>query len=92
MSPNLIKLDLGCGFNKQEDFIGMDRRPVEGIDIVHDIEDLPWPLEDNCCKLILCSHLLEHLNPKYLVDIINEAWRVLAPDGKLVIAVPYAGS
>ena len=31
-----ILLDIGCGENKNKGFVGMDKRPLEGVDIVHD--------------------------------------------------------
>jgi len=58
-----ITLDLGCGGNKQPGTIGMDIRPLEGIDIVHDIEKFPYPLPDGCCTLVYASHVIEHINP-----------------------------
>jgi ubiquinone/menaquinone biosynthesis C-methylase UbiE len=35
--PALIKLDLGCGKNKQAGFLGIDRREFEGVDGVVDL-------------------------------------------------------
>lgn len=87
-----INLDVCCGAVKQEGWTGMDQRNLPGVDIVHDVEDLPWPLVDNSCKAVLLSHALEHLNPKYNIDVFNEIWRVMRPNGKLFIAVPYANS
>ena len=31
-----IQLDIGCGSNKQKGFVGMDKRDIAGVDIVHD--------------------------------------------------------
>lgn len=87
-----IKLDLGCGFNKQPGFVGIDKRRVDGVDIVHDLEDLPYPLPDSCCLTILAAHILEHLDPRKMVDIMNELWRIMKPHGQMLIATPYAGS
>ena len=56
-----IRLDLGCGANKQPGFVGMDIRALPGVDIVHDVEDIPWPLPDGCCMAIMASHLVEHI-------------------------------
>ena len=58
-----IQLDIGAGANKQPDFVGMDLRPLPGIDIVHDVMDFPWPLPDSCVIRAICSHLIEHLPP-----------------------------
>lgn len=87
-----IRLDIGCGENKQPGFVGMDKRNLPGIDVVHDLEVFPWPLEDECCSVIVASHILEHIKPWLTLDIFNEMWRVMKPGGQLAIALPYAGS
>lgn len=87
-----IRLNIGCGESTEPGWVGMDRRKVRGVDIVHDIEDLPWPLPDNCTQMALMSHVMEHLNPAIMIDLFDEIWRVLAPMGQLLVAVPYAGS
>lgn len=59
-----IKLDIGCGANKQGgDFVGMDVRAEQGVDIVHNLEQFPWPLPDECASMCVASHVLEHINP-----------------------------
>ena len=87
-----LQLDLGCGSNKQPGFLGMDVRDVEGVDILHDIEDFPWPLESGSCLTIVASHIVEHIKPWYSVDFMDECWRCLELGGKLLIATPYPGS
>jgi len=87
-----IKLDVGCGFSKQKGFVGLDIRAVKGVDIVHDAEQVPYPLPDNCCHTILCSHLLEHICPKNFINVINEFWRLLKPGGQVWISMPYGTS
>jgi len=87
-----LRLDVGCGFNKQKGFTGMDKRKVDGVDIVHDAEVFPWPLPDCSCAVVVMSHLVEHIKPWLQIDLMNECWRVLVPDGLLMIATPYATS
>ena len=59
-----IQLDIGCGGNKQgADWVGMDLRPLPGVDIVHDVTMFPWPLPDGCAVRAICSHLVEHIPP-----------------------------
>lgn len=58
------KIDIGCGANKQgPDWIGMDYRAMEGVDIVQDITMFPWPIPDESMSLALTSHVIEHINP-----------------------------
>lgn len=88
-----ILLDFGCGARKQGvHWMGMDKRGVEGVDIVHDLEKLPYPLPDESVLTCLASHVLEHLDPRLTIDIFNEIWRMMKKGGELVIAVPYGGS
>jgi SAM-dependent methyltransferase len=84
-----IKLDLGCGGNKQEGFVGMDKRKVKGVDIVHDIQEFPWPIPDNICSMILFSHVWEHVEPKFRIQLMDEMWRILKPSGQLLLSCPY---
>ena len=89
-----IRLDLGCGENKQKNFVGIDCRKLDGVDIVHDLEVFPYPLPDGCASLAIASHLVEHINPHrgVFINFMNEIWGLLKPDGEFLIACPYAGS
>jgi len=87
-----IMLDIGCGENKQKNFVGMDKRSLEGIDIVHDLEIFPYPIEDESCLTVVGSHIIEHIKPWLTIEFMNELWRIMKVGGKLVLATPYAGS
>jgi SAM-dependent methyltransferase len=83
-------LDIGCGSNKQEGgFVGLDKLPLEGVDIVHDLEEFPYPLDDESCITIVGSHIVEHIKPWLMIDFMNELWRLLKPDGRLALSMPY---
>lgn len=56
-------LDIGCGENKQPGFVGLDVRDLPTVDIVHDIQQFPWPLPDESVTNAVCSHLVEHIPP-----------------------------
>ena len=45
-----IKIDVGCGSSKIEGFIGMDHLDLPGVDIIHDLNSLPWPFESNSVR------------------------------------------
>lgn len=87
-----IDLDLGCGNNKQKGCVGMDMHDQPGVDIVHDIQNFPWPIEDGACRRIIMSHIFEHIEPKHRFEVMDECWRVIRPDGQLLISCPYGGS
>ena len=87
-----IRLDVGCGINKQKGFVGIDIVPHECVDIVHDLQVFPWPVPDDSCYQILLSHVWEHIEPKYRFQLMDELWRICKADGQVMIAAPYAGS
>lgn len=93
-----FRLDVGCGGNKQLGFVGMDKRQVKGadgkdiVDIVHDIEVFPWPIDDETVLDIMCSHIIEHIKPWLMIDLMNEMWRVMKPAGQLIVSMPYGVS
>jgi SAM-dependent methyltransferase len=86
-----IRLDLGCGPNKKEGFIGVDRKPFKGVDCVLDLT-AQWTWRDATVDEIHSSHFVEHLDADERVDFVNECWRVLKPGGFATIIAPYAFS
>ena len=58
-----IRLDIGCGANKTPGWVGMDMRPLDGVDIVWDVRRMPWPLPDGSVLCAFASHLVEHISP-----------------------------
>ncbi len=87
-----VRLDLGCGEFKTPGAIGIDKRKLKGVDVVHDLEVIPYPFPDECASLLIAGHVVQQLKPWLFVDIMNEWWRLLKPDGELMISTPYAGS
>lgn len=85
-------LDVGCGNRKPAGAFGMDKRPGPMVDEVWDLEVLPWPLEEKRFDGIRFHHVLEHLKPWLMVDVMNEAWRVTDAHAQAVIDMPYPGS
>lgn len=88
----MVKLDLGCGANKKEGFLGVDISADCGADIVHDLRVYPWPFEDGSVEEIHCSHFLEHLTGTERIPFMDEVWRVLAPEAKATFITPDADS
>jgi hypothetical protein len=73
-----IKLDLGCGKNKKEGFLGVDSIKFPGVDIVQDLTK-KWQWEDNSVDEVHASHFVEHLEARQRVHFVNELYRVLKP-------------
>lgn len=89
-----IMLDVGCGASKQPGFTGMDHQALEGVDVVHSWNEFPWPFEDESVLRLLASHVVEHVSSidGHFLRWMDECWRILQPDGEMMIACPYAGS
>lgn len=89
-----IRLDIGCGDNKQSGFVGMDKQEFPGVEIVHDWNDYPWPLPDACCLLVMASHVVEHVNPADggFLQWMDELWRVCQVDAEVMISYPHGSS
>lgn len=80
----LRMLDLGGRFNAWYGFETVDLRDAN---LVMDLEQ-PWKIESNSVGVIRAKDIFEHLhNP---IHAMNEAYRVLAPGGWLLVDVPSA--
>lgn len=80
-------LEVGCGTSKPEGAVGMDRLALPGVDVVHDIEQLPWPLDEDRFDEVRCMHVLEHVDD--ICGVMDELHRVTRPGGSIHIVVPY---
>jgi SAM-dependent methyltransferase len=88
---NKRKLNLGCGQHKAPGYINIDKEVVCSPDMVLDLEQFPWPFEDDSIDEILMSHTLEHLgqDQKVFYGIMKEMYRISAPNATLIIVVPH---
>lgn len=84
-------LIVGAGIQQRnENAVHLDQYPFPGIDIVHDLNQVPWPVETESFAHISAIHVVEHL--RSLIDFMNEAHRVLKRGGSLYIETPEAGA
>jgi SAM-dependent methyltransferase len=81
-----IYLELGCGKTKTEDYLGIDRFDLPGVDIVADLNK-GIPLRDNTVSKVYACHSLEHLDD--LPFIMNEIYRVCRHGAIVTIFAPY---
>lgn len=96
-----VRLDLGCGWVKEEGYIGLDDlRGVAGLagqapsaasgpDILLDLNVDRYPFEDGSVEEVRSRHFLEH---SQLDHVFRESHRILRRGGRLVAIVPYAHS
>jgi predicted SAM-dependent methyltransferase len=79
----MLKLDIGCGSNKKEDFLGVDLVKTEATDIVADATNLPF--KDNCADYVYSRRCIQHIKDD--VKALKEMYRVLNAHGKLELIV-----
>lgn len=80
-------LDIGCGPNKDEGWIGIDHYPFEGVDIVRDLRR-GLPFADSTMEYIRAKQILEHFNGEDLIFIVEELWRVCINRVVIQVFVP----
>src|ERR1700677_2089475 len=83
-----MKLNLGSGRRPIEGWVNVDKYPPA--DVLHDLEELPWPWADNAAEDVLLCHVLEHLGqtPNLFLKIMQELYRVCANGALVTIMVP----
>jgi len=76
-----MKLNLGCGHEKKEGFINIDKEQ-------HDLNEYPYPWKD--VDYILAAHIAEHLDEP--INFIQECHKILKSNGILELTVPHYSS
>lgn len=87
---NPRKLNVGSGPWKKVGYVNIDKLVHENVDIVHDLNIVPWPVEAASISHVYACNILEHLEDP--VQIMEELWRIMPPDGTATIIVPYYNS
>ena len=88
-----LRLDLGCGREPKEGFVGVDVRSYGRSDIVVcDLRMGPWKWENDSVDEVWCSHLVEHLTAPERIHFANELHRVLKPNATAEIITPHWAS
>lgn len=82
---HVLKINLGCGHLPLADYLNVDRRPLDGVDIVAEVDDLP--LEAGEVDEIYSAHLLEHFPQEQLLREVIPYWSELLREGGVFRAV-----
>ena len=80
-------VDLGCGARKFPGALGIDIMDCDNVDIIHDLDIFPYPLESESCDAVIINHVVEHLSS--LPPVIKEVHRILVCGGCCWIATPH---
>jgi methyltransferase family protein len=81
-------LNLGCGVNPIPNAVNHDRiRHDDWVDISCDLDQLPWPWDDDEFETIVALDVMEHLELE-IETWLDECWRILIPSGELKLRLP----
>lgn len=82
-----LRFDIGCGNSKREGFIGVDVLKLPGVDIVHDLNVFPYPIDSGVAEEVWMDQVLEHLF--HPMRAMEEIHRIMRPGGRVTVGVPY---
>jgi SAM-dependent methyltransferase len=80
-------LNLGCGRKHRPDAINLDITSDTGPDVVHNLNDVPWPFPDNRFSEVQAFDVLEHLND--MIAAMEQIHRVCRNGAVVKVTVPH---
>lgn len=80
-------LDIGCGANKVPGAVGMDINPRTAADVIHDLDDLPYPFPDNQFDEVIGRHVIEHVRDP--MAVMCELHRITRNGGVVKLVAPH---
>jgi SAM-dependent methyltransferase len=97
-----MELLIGCGNHRVKilnfdgpewnELVTLDHDPDCGADVIHDLEQTPWPFEDDTFDEVHAYEVLEHLGRqgdfRSFFAHFGEIYRILKPGGLLFATVP----
>jgi hypothetical protein len=89
VEKKLVKINLGCGKVILPEFINVDSIELPGVNVLHDVNDLPLPFDDASASEIHCISILEHVD---FIPLLQDLYRILTSGGTVEILVPHFSS
>lgn len=83
-------LNLGCGRKHIEGAINLDISGTVAPDVVHDLNQKPWPLPPDTFERVYAYDVIEHLDD--VIATMNEIHRVCRAGARVEITVPHFSS
>ncbi len=80
-------LDVGCGTCKFEGAVGVDCLQLPGVDVVIDLNQLPWPFEENTFDRVIFKHSMSHF--ENIIPIMEEVFRISKKNAVVDIIAPH---
>ena len=86
-----MKLNLGCGFNKIDGYVNVDKFDTCQPDVLMDLEVTPWKFKTSEVDEVLFNHSLEHIgqDTDTFLAIVKELYRVCRGGATVQINVPH---
>lgn len=83
-------IDLGCGPNKRSGALGADHYAYPGVDLVFNLDEMPWPIKSDSFDKVFAHHVIEHVGsiPKFM----SEIHRIARKDASVKIVTPHFSS
>ncbi len=85
--PKFRKLNLGSGNFPLKDHINVDFLESLHPDVLHNLDEYPYPFEDGAFDEIFASHVIEHVRDPFA--FMRECHRLLSVGGKLHLKMPH---
>jgi len=89
-TKGIRKLHLGSGRNIKKGFINLEIAKLKGVDIIHNLNEYPYPFKNNSFDYILAEHIIEHLNN--WIKCMEEIYRISKNNAIVDIEVPHFAS
>lgn len=85
----MARLNVGTGswVDPDPEVINLDIHPYPGVQCVWDLDQHPWPFDDDVFTEVRAVQVFEHVHDP--VGFMTESHRVLEPGGLLLIVVPH---
>jgi len=84
-----MKLNLGCGNQKKEGFIGVDKFPCDAVEIIADLTR-KLPFEDETVDEVFMDNVIEHIID--IPSLLSEISRICRKGAKVTIYTPHFAS
>lgn len=81
-----MKLNLGCGQRRLDGYLGVDRFPCAGADVLCDLTT-GLPFRDDCADTILLDNVIEHIAD--IPSLMHELVRIARNGARVTVITPH---
>src|SRR3954453_21970831 len=83
-------LDVGCGATKYPGSTGLDTSAAPPADVVHDLDERPYPFDDDSFDQVLMQDVIEHVESP--IAVMEELHRICRPGARIQLRTPHYSS